>query len=52
MSIEDLIGPGIGFTPGSLEFIVTRGMGVRPWVAYGDSISLVSFRDKRSYAFF
>lgn len=26
MAIKNLIGPGIGFNPGSVEFIVTRGL--------------------------
>lgn len=26
MAIKDLISPGIGFSPGSVEYIVTRGM--------------------------
>lgn len=27
MPIKDLISPGVGFTPHSVKFIVTRGMG-------------------------
>lgn len=27
MAIKDMIGPGIGFNPGSVKFIVTRGLG-------------------------
>ena len=27
MAIKDLITPGIGFAPGSVSFIITRGLG-------------------------
>ena len=27
MAIKDMISPGIGFTPVSVEFIITRGLG-------------------------
>lgn len=26
MAIKDMIGPGIGFSPGSVKFIITRGL--------------------------
>jgi hypothetical protein len=28
MAIKDLIANGIGFTPGSVKFIITRGLGI------------------------
>lgn len=28
MAIKDLIGAGIGFNPGSLKFIITRGLSI------------------------
>lgn len=28
MAIKDIIGPGIGFTPGSVKYIVTRGLAI------------------------
>ena len=28
MAIKDLISPGIGFAPGSIKFILTRGLGI------------------------
>ncbi len=30
MAIKDMISPGIGFTPGSVEYIVTRGLDAGP----------------------
>lgn len=35
MAIKDIISPGIGFTPGSVEFIVTRGLGAGAVVGGG-----------------
>ncbi len=26
MAVKDMIGPGIGFSPGSVKFIITRGL--------------------------
>ena len=33
MAVKDLISPGIGFTPASIKFILTRGLGIGAAVA-------------------
>ena len=34
MAIKELIGPGIGFSPGNVQYIVTRGLGAAAVVAF------------------
>ncbi len=61
MSVNDMISPGIGFTPGSVEFIVTRGLiagaalvvNVDPekgtFRTFTDKRSMADFYEKRAF---
>lgn len=62
MAVKHLISPGIGFSPGSVKYIVTRGLfpgavltfgGERAAFArYRDAREYVIFQDKRSFSRF
>ena len=53
MSVKHIISPGIGFSPGSVKFLVTRGFAqaaVTPDGPFGpEGRALVLFRDRRAY---
>ena len=53
MPVKHLIGPGIGFSPGSVKYIVTRGLTIGAITVYvlGDQrATFARFRDSRDYA--
>lgn len=64
MATKHLVSPGIGFTPGSVKYIVTRGLfpsgavaaivarGKVAYAGFRDKRAIVEFRDKRAYAEF
>ena len=54
MPVKHLISPGVGFSPASVKFIVTRGLsiGVVVDISMPDNAHFVSFRDKRASAKF
>ena len=49
MSSKDIIAAGIGFVPGSLKYIVGRGLAFSYVKGRSKGTSYVPFKDKRSY---
>ena len=51
MSVKHIISPGIGFSPGSVKYIVTRGLIAVPYgTVFGpEGRATVLFHDRRTY---
>ena len=51
MSTKHIISPGIGFSPGSIKYIVTRGLLASGVLTLGGQRStFAKFKDSRDYA--
>ena len=48
MAIKHLVSPGIGFSPGSIKYIVTRGLISKQVVVALDRVAFVLFTDPRA----
>ena len=51
MPVKHIISPGIGFSPGSIKYIVTRGLSIGAgYFTWRGPPAFAGFRDNRDYS--